>query len=39
VTARLDLPPDGVILIRRRLLPGWRPFARLTPDGRLRYLP
>jgi hypothetical protein len=38
-TGRLDLRPDGLVLIRRRILPGWRPFARLTPDGHVRYLP
>jgi hypothetical protein len=38
-TGQLDLRPDGLILIRRRLLSGWRPFARRTPDGHLHYLP
>jgi hypothetical protein len=36
--ARLDLRPDGVVLIRRRT-GSWRPFARITPGGAVHYRP
>jgi hypothetical protein len=38
-TGRLDLRPDGIVMICGRTRPARRPLARLTPDGRVQYLP